>query len=83
MKKPLTSSSTSPSASPNTPQGAAERAEPGELAAAQPNEVAAYIEQIAGELAALARSKELGPLAYLLEMAKDEAGNQARIRGKA
>jgi hypothetical protein len=43
-----------------------------------PVEAAAYIFQMTGELAAMARSFELADLAYLLEMAKLEAGNPSR-----
>jgi hypothetical protein len=43
-----------------------------------PAEAAAYIFQMTGELAAMARSFELADLAYLLEMTKLEAGNPSR-----
>jgi hypothetical protein len=41
-------------------------------------EAAAYIFQMAGELAAIADAFELENLAYLLEIAKLEAGNPSR-----
>jgi hypothetical protein len=44
-----------------------------EIATANPTELRAYIGQMAAELATLARSAKLGTLAYLLEMARDEA----------
>jgi hypothetical protein len=44
---------------------------------ADPVEIAAYVSQMAGELAELSRSAKLGAIAYLLDMAKDEAANEA------
>jgi hypothetical protein len=43
-----------------------------------PADAAAYIFQMTGELAVIARSFELEDLAYLLEMTKLEAGNPSR-----
>jgi hypothetical protein len=45
----------------------------GQLVKASPAEIRAYISQMTGELAVLARAAKLGTLAYLLEMARDEA----------
>ncbi|HEX8662993.1 MAG TPA: hypothetical protein VF744_03050 [Beijerinckiaceae bacterium] len=39
------------------------------------DDVASHIFQTAAELATMARQAGLGPLAYLLDMAKEEAGN--------
>ena len=42
------------------------------------DDVAAHVFQMAGELAAMTRQAGLGHLAYLLEMARLEAGNPSR-----
>uniref|UniRef100_Q07L74 Uncharacterized protein n=1 Tax=Rhodopseudomonas palustris (strain BisA53) TaxID=316055 RepID=Q07L74_RHOP5 len=45
-----------------------------------PGEAASYLEVAVGELAQLARRHRLDMLAYLLEMACLEAGEQVRLR---
>ena len=53
-------------------------AEPEASGSTSADDVAAHIFQMAGELAAMARQAGLGHLAYVLEMAKLEAGNPSR-----
>ena len=53
-------------------------AEPAASGSMSADDAAAYIFQITGELAAMARRAGLGHLAYFLEMAKLEAGNPSR-----
>ena len=74
MTKSKRGSNEPPVAEPNTPPPGRDGAE-----AAAPDEVAAYIAEIGGELASLARAAKLDMLAYLLDMAQAEA---SRTHGK-
>jgi hypothetical protein len=60
---------------PQTPSSASD---PDGQGPSSPDETASYIFQITGELAAIARRAEFEDLAYILEMAKLEAGNPSR-----
>ena len=53
-------------------------AEPEKPGSMSVDEAASHIFQTAAELAAMAHQAGLGPLAYLLDMAKEEAGNPSR-----
>jgi hypothetical protein len=75
VAKNASSNAKTPEPAARAPISETDRAGAGELAGASPAEIRAYISPIAGELAALARSANLGTLAYLLEMARDEAKN--------
>lgn len=55
----------------NSPKNADER-----------NEAAAYIATLTGELAEIARKNGLDTLGYLLDMAKLEAEQRARLKGQ-
>ena len=61
-----------------TPPKPSPEAEPEASGSMSADDVAAHIFQITGELAAMARQAGLGPLAYLLEMTRLEAGNPSR-----
>lgn len=61
----------SPRVPPKSPPEA-ESEKPGSMSV---DDVASHIFQTAAELATMARQAGLGPLAYLLDMAKEEAGN--------
>ena len=64
--------------SPRAPSKQSSETEPEAPLSMSADEAAAYISKMAGELSGLARQAGLGHLAFLLEMAKLEAGNPSR-----
>jgi hypothetical protein len=61
-----------------TPPKSSPETDPENSGSMTADEAAAYIFQVTGELAAIARRAQLEHLAYLLEMAKLEAGDPSR-----